>query len=142
MRKKTKKKQKSNRQKAYHYLQEYKKRFGVEGFKYTLIFVRGEKAKGYYAEVVMTRNKIKMYVNEDLMDADPSAIHDTIVHELLHVVFYKLMDRTTNIITRHVRRAITRKKLELNICGLEHKIIEKLAPAFVKYSNKKNMEKN
>ena len=89
----------------------------------------------------MTRNKIALSMNEDLMDSDPSSIHDTIVHELLHVVFYKMMDYTTSMIARHVRRALTRKKLELKISKLEHGIIAKLTPAFVQHSNRKNTEK-
>lgn len=138
MRKKTKK---SHRSKVYSYVQEYKKRFGIESYSYKISFVRGEKAKEYYAEVVMTRNKINLYMNEDIMDSDPSSIHDTIVHELIHVVFYKMMDYTTGLIARHVRRALTRKKLELKICKLEHQIIDKLTPAFVQHSKRKNTEK-
>lgn len=78
----------------------------------------------------MNGKKVKLFFNEDLMESDPSEIHDTVVHELLHVVFYKLMEKTTTIITRYVRRTDVREKLENKICDLEHGVIDRLTPAF------------
>lgn len=125
-----KKKTSNQREKVFKYLAQYKQKLGVANYKYTVVFVRGEKAKDYYAEAVMNGRKIKLLFNEDLMESDPCEIHDTVVHELLHVVFYKLVEKSTNIITQYVRRADMRDRLENKICDLEHEIIDKLTPAF------------
>lgn len=124
------KKAKNQREKVYQYLAQYKQKFGIGSYKYRVVFVRGEKAKDYYAEALMNGKKVKLFFNEDLMESDPCEIHDTVVHELLHVVFYKMMEKTTNIVTQYVRRADMRKRLENKICDLEHGIIDKLTPAF------------
>ena len=122
----------SNEARVFACLREYKKKFRLSDYRFTVKFVRGEKVSDYYAEVLINGKRVRMFINADIMDADPGSIHDTVIHELLHVMFYRLMEKTSNIVESHVRRQVVRAKFEKCLESLEHEIIEKLVPIFVK----------
>lgn len=64
------------------------------------------------------------------MESAPHEIENTVVHELLHVVLYKLADKASSIVHHYVRRNKVEKKLKKRLEKLEHEIIDKLTPAF------------
>lgn len=121
----------ARRRKVIRLLQKYRVRFGISSFKYEVRFVRGEKVADYYAEMNMYGKRVTIVFNEDIMDAKPSTIEDTVIHELLHVVMFKLMDKGESIVRRHIRRNGQRKRLINRMEKLEHVVIDKLVPALI-----------
>lgn len=116
-------------EKVFRLISEYKKRFGLRGYGFSVKFVRGAEVSDYYAEILIKGRQARLFMNADLMDSDPKSITDTVVHEMLHVLFYHLMNSTGTIVERYVRRATARRKLERKLENLEHDIIERLVPA-------------
>lgn len=80
----------------------------------------------------MRGRRVILCFNEDLMELRPLSVEDTVVHELLHVVFYKLMDKAEAVVRRHVRGAESKRRLENRFDKLEHVAIEKLVHAFLR----------
>ena len=126
-----KKVQKSKRGTVLKLLGRYKKKFKLGHIKFKVMFVRGKKVKEYYAEVLMRTNRVRIKFNEDLMEQRPQEIQDTVIHELLHVLFYKLMNKMLVLTVNHVRGEEAQKKHEERFCCLEHEIIERLVPVLI-----------
>ena len=127
-----KKVQKDKRDKVIKYLKAYQKRFKLSKVKFQILFVRGEKVKNYYAEVLMRGNRVRIRFNEDLMEQRPNEIQDTVIHELLHILLYRLMNNILCVVVNHVSGESNQKKHEEKLCSLEHEVIEKLVSAFIK----------
>lgn len=125
-------KKSKGRKKVYALLTQYKKRFRINHLKYKITFVRGKEVADYYAEVTMHGSHVRICFNEDLMDKRPTSLEDTVVHELLHVVMYKLLDKAHAIVKAYVRGASDKQRLENRFEKLEHGIIDKLMPAIMK----------
>ena len=132
-----KKVQKNKRAIVSKYLRDYQKKFKLSLIKFTVSYVRGEKVKDFYAEVLMTGNNVRIRFNEDLMEQRPNEIQDTVVHELLHVLFYKIMNRITNIVNQTLKNDKVKEKQERKFCCLEHEVIEKLVPTLIEKNTKK-----
>lgn len=132
-----KKVQKNKRDRILRYLKRYQKRFKLTDIKFKILFVRGPEVKNYYAEVLMRGKKVRIKFNEDLMEQRPQEMQDTVIHELLHVLLYRLMTRILNIMIEGTHGPDCQKRQEEKLCGLEHEVIEKLVSAFiVKNKNK------
>ena len=125
-------KKSKGRKKVFVFLREYKKKFGIDCLKYKIKFERGRDVVDYYAEVTMHGNHVGICFNEDLMDKRPSSIEDTVVHELLHVVMYKLLDKAHAVVRTYVRGSSDKRRLENRFEKLEHGIIDRLMPAIMK----------
>jgi len=119
------------------YLRTYQKKFKLGQIKFKVVYVRGKKVRDYYAEVLMRGNKVRIKFNEDLMEQKPKEIQDTVIHELLHVLFYRIMYKILNVIGANVRVTATQKRYEEKFCKLEHEVIEKLVSAFIGKTNRK-----
>lgn len=79
----------------------------------------------------MRGNQVRIKFNEDLMEQKPQEIQDTVVHELLHVLFYKLMNKIVTMINNHVKQIASQKQHEAKLGRLEHEVIERLVSAFL-----------
>jgi len=139
---KTKKEDTARRKKVCEYIKRYQKKFKLGNYRYTIRFVSGEKWIGYYAQVSISGNRVRLWINEDLMKLDPNETENTVVHELLHVVLYKITKKSTDIITQYVRKEKVRNKLERKVEDLEHDIIDRLTPAFTSDGKKRYQSKN
>lgn len=80
----------------------------------------------------MRGNDVVLCFNEDLMDSRPFSVEDTVIHELLHVVLYKLMDKAHAVVNYHVRKVEHKQRLENRLGKLEHAVIDKLVRAFLR----------
>ncbi|MFA6090117.1 MAG: hypothetical protein WC755_09750 [Candidatus Woesearchaeota archaeon] len=69
-------------------------------------------------EIDSTKRKFIIYVNEILLKQKDKAITKVIVHELLHILFWKMLDFSTQIHKNKIERE-------------EHFVIEKLVNALV-----------
>jgi hypothetical protein len=132
-----KKEQKNKRDTVLGYLREYQKKFKLGNIRFTIVYVRGEKVKDYYAEILMRGNRVRIKFNEDLMEKKPQEIKDTVVHELLHVLLYRLMNKIICIIGDNVSKIDSQRKYEEKLCNLEHEVIGKLLPTLILNTNKK-----
>jgi hypothetical protein len=122
--------QKNKRKMVVQYLREFKKKFKLDHIKFKVIYVRGSKVKDFYAEIVMTGNRVKIKFNEDLMEQKPQEIQDTVIHELLHIILYKLMIKIISLLNSNIKNKDP-QKLEDKFYDLEHEVIEKLVPVFL-----------
>lgn len=115
-----------NEKRVLKYVERYKKKFGLNRYCFYVVFSRAEKVKGYYAEVTMDGYRVNMIVNADLMDSYPNSIRDTVIHELLHVVLYRLMRKFDWFTDIKIRQVAERKKLIRQFGKLEHEVIDRL----------------
>jgi hypothetical protein len=122
--------QKNKRKMVVQYLREFKKKFKLDNIKFKVTYVRGSKVKDFYAEILMTGNRVQIKFNEDLMEQKPQEIQDTVIHELLHVILYKLMTKIISLLNENIKNKDP-QKLEDKLCDLEHEVIEKLVPVFL-----------
>ncbi len=79
----------------------------------------------------MRGNKVRIRFNEDLMEQKPEEIQDTVIHELLHVLFYKLMNKIIGVVANNIRDNASQQRHEEKFCCLEHEVIERLVPALI-----------
>ena len=80
----------------------------------------------------MRGNNVRIYFNEDLMDERPSSIKDTVVHELLHVVMYRLVDRAYRLIRKYRGTESEKRRIERRLEKLEHGIIDRIVPVILR----------
>jgi len=121
-----------NQKKVVKLIKIYRDKFGLRKTVIKIKFSKGKLDNDIYAEVVMKGRVAKIHFNEDLMDKRPEEIENTVVHELLHIVLYKLTDRASWIIQSYVRLRYAREILEDKISNLEHEAIERLIRALTK----------
>lgn len=125
-------KSKNNQKKVKRLVKKYQQQLRIKDYTYKYRFVNGKGTENFYAEIFIVGKKVVIYFNQDLLDKQAKSIEDTVIHELLHVVLYKLVDKTTKLINRYVRRKSVRDKVENKLIDLEHETIERIAPSVFK----------
>lgn len=122
----------------------YARLLGIRHYPFEIKFLGYEDMEGIYAEVRRSNCQGEVFIdfNLDKLLNEPHEVDPTVIHELFHIVLYKLRTDFKHLVATYVGDSKTNNLLEDNYADDEHNVIflmEKIISDGFKSKNTKNM---